>query len=117
MKVSEGGNLLSPTINPSITMALRARRSSSMNWPWLRMPSASITMPSSTSAVPKFCAGAELSVKPCTCALRKNWKIVKPKEISDSEVRITDISVRSALSRVRWNAMPVRRAASAVPAS
>ena len=29
--------------------------------------------------------------------------------ISDSDVRITDISVRSALMRVRWNDMPVRR--------
>ena len=37
------------------------------------------------------------------------WKIVKPNQISDSEVRITDISVRSALMRVRWNDMPVRR--------
>ena len=34
---------------------------------------------------------------------------MKPKQISDSEVRITDISVRSALMRVRWNDMPVRR--------
>jgi hypothetical protein len=34
---------------------------------------------------------------------------VKPNEISESEVRITDISVRSALMRVRWNDMPVRR--------
>ena len=42
---------------------------------------------------------------------RNSWGIVKPKEISDSEVRIADISVRSALKRVRWKAMPVRRAA------
>ena len=42
---------------------------------------------------------------------RNSWEIVKPKEISDSEVRIADISVRSALKRVRWKAMPVRRAA------
>ena len=34
---------------------------------------------------------------------------MKPKLISDSDVRITDISVRSALMRVRWNDMPVRR--------
>ena len=34
---------------------------------------------------------------------------MKPNEISDSDVRITDISVRSALMRVRWNDMPVRR--------
>ena len=34
---------------------------------------------------------------------------MKPKPISDSDVRITDISVRSALMRVRWNDMPVRR--------
>ena len=40
----------------------------------------------------------------------KNCAIVKPKLISDSEVLITDISVRSALMRVRWNDMPVRRA-------
>jgi hypothetical protein len=29
--------------------------------------------------------------------------------MSDSEVRMTDMSVRSALIRVRWNDMPVRR--------
>jgi len=34
--------------------------------------------------------------------------------MSDSDVRITDISVRSALIRVRWNDMPVRRAANSV---
>jgi hypothetical protein len=37
------------------------------------------------------------------------WKIVNPKEINDSDVRMTDISVRSALMRVRWSDMPVRR--------
>jgi hypothetical protein len=31
--------------------------------------------------------------------LRKNWKMVKPKLISDSDVRMIDISVRSALIR------------------
>src|SRR4051812_13612563 len=35
--------------------------------------------------------------------------MVKPKLISDSEVRITLIRVRSALMRVRWNDSPVRR--------
>src|ERR1044072_4966896 len=40
--------------------------------------------------------------------------MVKPKPISDSDVRITDIKVRSALIRVRWNDMPVRREASSV---
>ena len=44
----------------------------------------------------------------------QNWKIVKPKPISDSDVRMTDISVRSALMRVRWNDMPVRRADNSV---
>jgi len=34
---------------------------------------------------------------------------VNPKLISDSEVRITAIKVRSAAMRVRWNAIPVRR--------
>ena len=52
-----------------------------------------------------------------SAASRRTWKIVKPKPISDSEVRITDISVRSALMRVRWNDMPVRRAASSVEIS
>jgi hypothetical protein len=37
------------------------------------------------------------------------WKIVNPNPISDSAVRMTDISVRSALIRVRWKDMPVRR--------
>ena len=41
--------------------------------------------------------------------LLKNWKIVNPKLMSESEVRITDISVRSALMRVRWNDIPVLR--------
>ena len=40
----------------------------------------------------------------------KNWAMVKPKLMSDSDVRITDISVRSALKRVRWKDIPVRRA-------
>ncbi len=39
---------------------------------------------------------------------------MNPKPINDSEVRITDIKVRSALMRVRWNDMPVRRAESSV---
>ncbi len=39
---------------------------------------------------------------------------MKPKPINESEVRITDISVRSALMRVRWNDIPVRRDASSV---
>jgi hypothetical protein len=39
---------------------------------------------------------------------------VNPNPISDSDVRITDISVRSALMRVRWNDMPVRREDSSV---
>ena len=43
---------------------------------------------------------------PASRSFSKTWKIVKPKPISDSDVRITDISVRSALMRVRWNDMP-----------
>src|SRR5215471_10584521 len=42
--------------------------------------------------------------------------MVKPKLMSDSAVRMTAISVRSAAMRVRWNAMPVRRIASSVVA-
>src|SRR5215468_6492199 len=42
--------------------------------------------------------------------------MVKPKPMSDRDVRITDISVRSALNRVRWNDIPVCRAASSCEA-
>src|SRR5215472_11428439 len=42
--------------------------------------------------------------------------MVKPKPMSDKDVRITDISVRSALNRVRWNDIPVCRAASSCAA-
>src|SRR4030095_1526706 len=40
--------------------------------------------------------------------------MVKPKPISDRDVRMTDINVRSALNRVRWNDIPVRRDESSV---
>src|SRR5215510_15003461 len=43
--------------------------------------------------------------------------MVKPKPMSESDVRITDINVRSALIRVRWKDIPVRRAASSVAIS
>ena len=42
---------------------------------------------------------------------------MNPKPISESDVRITDINVRSALMRVRWNDIPVRRAASSTEIS
>src|SRR5271170_5766728 len=77
------------------------------------MPITSIAMPSATSTMPKCrAAWVSLSTSLLSLSLSKTWKIVKPKLISDSEVRITDISVRSALMRVRWNDIPVRRAAS-----
>ena len=70
-------------------------------------------MPSATSVMPKL-RGARGVGDACLprCSFSNTWKIVKPKLISDSEVRITDIKVRSALMRVRWNDMPVRRAES-----
>src|SRR5262245_27218184 len=43
--------------------------------------------------------------------------MVKPKLISESEVRISAINVRSAAIRVRWKDMPVRRIASSVRCS
>jgi hypothetical protein len=43
--------------------------------------------------------------------------MVKPKLMSEIEVRITDMSVRSALIRVRWNDIPVRRIESSVEVS
>jgi hypothetical protein len=43
--------------------------------------------------------------------------MVKPKLISEIEVRMTDISVRSVLMRVRWKDMPVRRAESSTAGS
>src|SRR6185436_18722891 len=79
------------------------------------MPSTSITTPSTTSAKPKLRAvplstGSRFD----SFSFLKNWKIVKPNPINDSDVRIVDISVRSALIRVRWNDIPVRRADSSV---
>ena len=58
-------------------------------------------MPSHTSAWPKWRGAAPLCITSAACNLWKNWKIVKPNPISDNAVRITDISVRSALKRVR----------------
>src|SRR5271167_3231818 len=82
------------------------------------MPITSIAMPSATSTMPKCrAAWVSLSTSLLSLSLSKTWKIVKPKLISDSEVRITDISVRSALMRVRWNDMPVRRADSSTEIS
>src|SRR4029450_8058694 len=78
------------------------------------MPTMSIARPSHTSASPK-CRGASLLFRICaSCAFWKTWKIVKPKGSSERDVRITDINVRSALKRVRWNDIPVRRDASSV---
>ena len=73
------------------------------------MPMTSIAMPSATSAMPKLRGAAACADHVGIPSFWKTWKIVKPKLISDSDVRITDISVRSALMRVRWNDMPVRR--------
>ena len=58
-------------------------------------------MPSSTSAMPKLWPALLLFSMPASCAFWNTWKIVKPKPISESDVRMTDISVRSALMRVR----------------
>src|SRR5690606_8140715 len=74
-------------------------------------------MPSATSAMPKLRSGATLTSTPRSRSFSKIWKIVKPKPISDSEVRITDMSVRSALIRVRWNDSSVRRMDSSVRCS
>ena len=73
-------------------------------------------MPITTSAAPKLCAAEALLMTAFSCNFWKAWAMVKPKPMSESEVRITDISVRSADIRVRWNDMPVRRAESSVDA-
>ena len=75
------------------------------------MPPNSIRMPRMTSAMPKLLAAPACAIVPASRSFSNTWEIVKPKESSDSEVRITDIRARSALIRVRWNACPVRRAA------
>jgi len=64
--------------------------------------------------MPKSRGAFALARSFASLAFSKIWKMVKPNPISESAVRITDISVRSALMRVRWNDMPVRRAASSV---
>src|SRR5262249_40891821 len=76
------------------------------------MPPISMRTPRATSVMPKLRAEPPYVMVPTSRSLWNTWKIVKPKEISDKDVRITDINVRSALKRVRWKAMPVRRAAS-----
>jgi hypothetical protein len=73
------------------------------------MPSTNMAIPSATRVVPKLRAAWALDSVPASRSVSKTWKIVNPKPISDSAVRITDISMRSALMRVRWNDMPVRR--------
>ena len=73
------------------------------------MPTTSIPIPRHTNISPKLRGELLLLSTPASCSFWKTWKIVKPNPIKDSEVRITDISVRSALIRVRWNDMPVRR--------
>lgn len=57
-------------------------------------------------------SNAEVARGCCAGQQRVFAQLLKPKLISASEVRITDIKVRSALMRLGWNAMPVRRAAS-----
>jgi hypothetical protein len=76
-----------------------------------------MAMRKQTSAWPKLRDAALFFCTSDACRFWKNWKIVKPKPIKDREVRITDINVRSALLRVRWNDMPVRRNESSVDAS
>ncbi len=76
------------------------------------MPISSMTTPSSTSDTPKLRADAAWAIAPLSFSPSNTLWMVKPKLISDSDVRITAISVRSAARRVRWNAMPVRRDAS-----
>src|SRR5262245_16784692 len=82
------------------------------------MPMTSIAMPSQTRVEPKVFVSLARSIRTFDdLSFEKNWKIVNPKLISESDVRITDMSVRSALMRVRWNDMPVRRADSSVDGS
>jgi hypothetical protein len=59
--------------------------------------------------MPKLRAGFSLVTMLISRSFSKAFAIVNPKLISDSEVRITAIKVRSAAMRVRWNAIPVRR--------
>src|SRR5579863_2767854 len=81
------------------------------------MPRTSITMPSATRASPKLRGAAAFLMISRSRSFSNTCAMVKPKPISEREVRITDISVRSALIRVRWNDMPVRRDESSVCAS
>ena len=46
-------------------------------------------------------AGAALGNTFASCIFWKIWKIVNPKPMSDNDVRMIDMSVRSALMRVR----------------
>src|SRR5690606_21933323 len=114
ISVSDTGKAISAWISPCSAMRLRSARRSYMNFMWYAIPPISSRMPSVTSAMPKLRRGLTLASTPRSRSFSKSWKIVKPKPIRDNEVRITDISVRSALSRVRWNDMSVRRMDSSV---
>src|SRR5690349_14009695 len=74
------------------------------------MPITSRTTPSKISAKPnrRGASGGNLVARNLSLSVWKNWKIVKPKPINESEVRTTDISVRSELIRVRSRDMAVR---------
>src|SRR5215831_6637626 len=80
--------------------------------PRIRMP-----MPSQTSICPKRLGAAAALMTSEAFSFWKNWKMVKPKLMREMDVRITDIKVRSALRRVRWKDMPVRRAESSTEGS
>lgn len=69
------------------------------------------------NAKPKFRDAASGTFGELLLSVSKNWKIVNPNAISDSDVLMMDINVRSLLIAVRSNDMAVRFAESSVEES
>lgn len=84
---------------------------------WSTNPRASSIMPSTIRARPKFRGAASGIFALLLPRVWKNWKIVNPKAISDSDVLTIDIKVRSLLIAVRSNDIAVLLAESSVEAS
>ena len=71
--------------------------------------SSSANARSTSSPTPKTVSRRAVSSAGDAATINEDTTTTIPVLINDSDVRITDISVRSALMRVRWNDMPVRR--------
>lgn len=110
---NDAGNWLSAWISPSVpfqSLAFLAQVDHEPNVvPGPNHEHADADHDQRFAEMPRRCAAFSTDA---SCSFWNTWKIANPKPISNSDVRITDMSVRSALMRVRCNDIPVRRAES-----